>query len=82
MGVDNFYPAKIKRLVEKYKYAIKLNESLDVKQSDEYELGIFEGQKEVYKDIIVELLSLLVDGVYSDLGQSEYENTRGEDFGK
>lgn len=37
----------------------------------DYDLGVFDGEKNTYNDIVIDLLSLLVDGAsYFDLEQS------------
>ena len=73
MEKDNdYYPVRIKRLVVKYKDKIRSNLTVDVENVDDYTMGIIEGEKGAYNDIVIELLSLLVDGTaYFDLEKSD-----------
>ncbi|MDT2753385.1 hypothetical protein P7H29_00600 [Enterococcus pseudoavium] len=71
MEIDNFYPIKIKQLIVKYKGSLKTNMAENVEKVADYDLGVYDGEKNIYNDIVIDLLSLLVDGAsYFDLEQS------------
>lgn len=43
----------------------------NVEKVADYDLGVYDGEKNIYNDIVIDLLSLLVDGAsYFDLEQS------------
>ena len=71
MEIDNFYQIKIKQLIVKYKGSLKTNMAENVEKVADYDLGVYDGEKNIYNDIVIDLLSLLVDGAsYFDLEQS------------
>ncbi|MGO3608616.1 hypothetical protein SAMN04487821_11038 [Enterococcus malodoratus] len=75
MEIDNYYPIKIKQLIVKYKGNLKTNMAENIEKVADYDLGVFDGEKNTYNDIVIDLLSLLVDGAsYFDLEQSNNDD--------
>lgn len=62
--MDNgFYFNELEKLQKKYEDKIERLSDLSLEDVDGYEIGMIQGETESYKDVLIDILSLLVKGV-------------------
>ncbi|WP_442760292.1 hypothetical protein [Enterococcus italicus] len=59
---NNFYLNSLNNLVDELKLLIETNESISITDLDNLELGILEAELKVYKNMLIKILTILVEG--------------------
>lgn len=60
--VDEFYKKELSNLVDELKELIAINENSSITELDNLELGVLEGEQKIYKNMLIKVLTILVEG--------------------
>lgn len=60
--VDEFYKKELINLVDELKELIAINENSSITELDNLELGVLEGERKIYINMLIKVLTILVEG--------------------